>query len=247
MSTVFDFAGQTAIVTGGGSGIGAAIVRLLLEAGATVYAVDRDVSGVHPDALPAAVDVSEWSEMEALVARVLTERGRVDAMINNAGINSYTSILEASVEEFDRIMAVNARGVFIGMKAVLPHMIAAGRGAIVNTGSTAAIMGIDDRASYTASKGAVLALTRQVAVQFARSGVRCNCVHPGSTDSPMVADIVASSPDPEATRQRMERRQPMGRMGRPEEVAAAAVYLASDRASFITGVELTVDGGWTAA
>lgn len=247
VSTTFDFQGQTAIVTGGASGIGAAIAGLLVEGGATVYVADRQTDGAPAGTRPVSVDVSDEDDMSALAGRAMQETGRIDAMFNNAGINAFTNILDATVEEFDRIMAVNARGVFIGIKVTLPHMLAAGRGAIVNTGSNSALMAIADRASYTASKGAVVALTRQVAVQYASQGIRCNCINPGSTDSPMVAQIVASSDDPKATRARMEGRQPIGRMARPEEVAAAAVFLASDRASFITGVDLNVDGGWTAA
>ncbi|GCE42134.1 SDR family oxidoreductase [Rhodococcus sp. USK10] len=247
MTTIFDFEGKTAIVTGGASGIGAAIATLLVEGGATVFAVDRDPSTAPEGCKPIAVDVSNWQEMSVMTDDVLASTGRIDAMFNNAGVNAYTNILDATVEEFDQIVAVNARGVFIGMKAVLPHMLAAGQGAIVNTASNSAKMAIADRASYTASKGAVIAMTRQVAVQYAARGVRCNCINPGSTDSPMVADIIAKSEDPAARRLQIQSRQPIGRMARPEEIASAAVFLASDRASFITGVDLDVDGGWTAA
>jgi NAD(P)-dependent dehydrogenase (short-subunit alcohol dehydrogenase family) len=247
VTTRFDLAGQTALVTGGASGIGAAIVTLLLEGGATVFVADRDPTGTPQGAYGRAADVADSDEMTAFAAEAHDRTGRIDAIFNNAGINAYTSILDATAEEFDRIMAVNARGVFLGMKVALPYMIAAGRGAIVNTASNAAKMAVADRATYTASKGAVVAMTRQVAVQYAPAGIRANCVNPGSTDSPMVAHIIASSPDPEATRTRMHTRQPIGRLAQPSEIAGAAVFLASDRASFITGVDLNVDGGWTAA
>lgn len=246
MTTTFDFAGQTAIVTGAGSGIGRRMAAQLLESGATVYAADRDPSGAPEGAERVQADVADIDSMAAVVDAAVARTGRVDAIFNNAGINAFTDLIAASVDEFDRIMAVNARGVFIGMKLVLPHMIAAGGGAIVNTASTAAVIGILDRASYSASKGAVVALTRQAAVQYAAAGVRCNCICPGSTDSPMVADVVAASPDPDATRRAMATRQPIGRMASPDEMAAAALFLASDRATFITGVALCVDGGWTA-
>ncbi|GAA2339805.1 SDR family oxidoreductase [Dactylosporangium salmoneum] len=247
MATTFDFAGQTAIVTGGASGIGAAIARLLLDGGAVVIVADRDPGGAPAAAIGRRVDVASFDEVERLVDWTVARTGRIDAMFNNAAVNAFTDVTRSTVEEFDRLMAVNGRGVYNGIKAVLPHMVKAGRGAIVNTGSTAAIMGTPDRAAYSASKGAVSALSRQVAVQYAAQGVRCNCVHPGSTDSPMVADVIASSADPEATRRRMATRQPIGRMAQPEEIASAAVFLASDRASFITGIDLVVDGGWTAA
>jgi 2-keto-3-deoxy-L-fuconate dehydrogenase len=241
VTTTFDFEGQTALVTGGASGIGAAIATLLLEGGATVFVADRDPSGTPDGAAGCVVDVSSWEEMSGFVAAAHGRTGRID------GINAYTSIMDATPEEFDRIMAVNARGVFIGMKAALTYMVPAGRGAIVNTASNAAKMAIADRASYTASKGAVVAMTRQVAVQYAAAGIRANCINPGSTNSPMVAHIIASSPDPEETGARMRTRQPMGRLAEPSEIAGAAVFLACDRASFITGVDLNVDGGWTAA
>ena len=247
VTTTFDFEGQTALVTGGASGIGAAIATLLLEGGANVFVADRDPSGTPEGAVGCEVDVSSWEEMSGFAVTAHGRTGRIDAIFNNAGINAYTNIMDATVGEFDRIMAVNARGVFIGMKAVLPYMVHVGRGAIVNTASNAAKMAIADRASYTASKGAVVAMTRQVAVQYAAAGVRANCINPGSTNSPMVARIIASSADPEETGIRMRTRQPMGRLAEPSEIAGAAVFLASDRASFITGVDLNVDGGWTAA
>ncbi|GEK79155.1 short-chain dehydrogenase [Agrococcus baldri] len=247
MTTKFDFDGQTAIVTGGASGIGAAITRLLIESGATVYVADVDPESAPEGALRAEVDVADWDSMTAFVDDVAAQTGRIDAIFNNAAINAFTDLLDATVDEFERIMRVNARGVFVGMKAVLPSMLRAGRGAIVNTGSTAAVIGIDDRASYSASKGAVVALTRQVAVQYASRGIRANVVHPGTTSSPMLTQVIAAAGDSGATLQRLTTRQPINRMADATEIASAAVYLASDLASYVTGVELTVDGGWTAA
>lgn len=247
MATRFDFEGKSAIVTGGNAGIGAAIVQLLLDGGATVSVVDRDVSGIPSETTGYAADVSCWTAMSAVIDDVVARTRRIDALFNNAAINAHTSLIDSSPEEFDAIIAVNTRGVFNGMKLALPHMVAAGAGAIVNTASTAAVMGIADRATYSASKGAVVAMTRQVAVQYAASGVRCNCISPGTTDSPMVERIIAESDDPVSTRRRMETRQPIGRLAQPIEIAGAAVFLASDRASYVTGVALNVDGGWTAA
>lgn len=247
MSTTFDFDGQTAIVTGGASGIGAAIVGLLIEGGATVYVADVNLAGVATGARGVLTDVSDQAAMDALVAQALAETGRVDALFNNAAINAFTALADATSAEFDRLMSVNARGVFVGMKAVLAPMVAARRGAIVNIGSVAAVMGILDRASYSATKGAIVGLTRQVAVQYAPHGIRANVVHPGTTDSPMLAQVIAASDDPDGARKRVFERQPIGRPADPVEIASAAVFLASDRASYITGVELAVDGGWTAA
>jgi NAD(P)-dependent dehydrogenase (short-subunit alcohol dehydrogenase family) len=247
MTATFHFAGQTAIVTGAGSGIGARMAAQLHAAGATVYAVDIDPTGAPSGTVGIRADVSDLGSMSAVVDDAIARTGRIDVICNNAGINAFTELLDATVDEWDRIMAVNARGVFIGMKLVMPHMIAAGRGAIVNTASTAAVIGIRDRATYSASKGAVVALTRQVAVQYAAKGVRCNCICPGTVNSPMVAEVIAATADPGATRTMMEIRQPLGRMAGPDEIAAVAVFLASEHASFITGVALNVDGGWTAA
>jgi 2-keto-3-deoxy-L-fuconate dehydrogenase len=203
VATTFDFNGQTAIVTGGGSGIGAAIAQLLLEGGASVIVADRDPSSAPAGAWRQEVDVADLGQVEAVVELAVRQTGRIDALFNNAAVNAFTDIEHSAPEEFDRLMGVNARGVFNGIKAVVPHMVAAGRGAIVNTGSTAAVMGIADRAAYSATKGAISALSRQVAVQYASRGLRCNCIHPGSTDSPMVAQVVASSADPARTRERM--------------------------------------------
>jgi NAD(P)-dependent dehydrogenase (short-subunit alcohol dehydrogenase family) len=247
MNAALDFEGKTAAVTGAASGIGRQIAMQFIAGGATVFALDRNLEGVPDGSIAIAVDVSDMTSMTEAAGEILKHSGSIDVMCNNAAINAFTDLISATVDEFDQIMAVNARGVFIGMKVVLPHMLEAGRGAIVNTSSTAAVIGIPDRASYSASKGAVTALTRQVAVQYAGRGVRCNCICPGSTDSPMVADVIAASQDPAAMRLAMATRQPIGRMASPDEIAAAAVFLASDRASFITGVSLTVDGGWTIA
>jgi 2-keto-3-deoxy-L-fuconate dehydrogenase len=247
MATTFDFSDQSVIVTGGASGIGAAIVKLLLEGGARVFVFDRTLEGAPSGSSRVMVDVAAHAQVDAAVRDVVAETGSIDAIFNNAAINSFLPLADADADEFERIMRVNALGVFNGMKAVLPHMTRAGRGAIVNTGSTAAVMGILDRASYSAAKGAVVALTRQVAVQYAPFGVRANVVNPGTTNSPMLEAVIASSQDPGATAERLNLRQPIGRLAQPEEIAGAAVFLASDRASFVTGIELTVDGGWTAA
>ncbi len=247
MATSFDFHDQTAIVTGGASGIGAAIVRLLTAGGARVFVFDRHPAETGPAVVSVEVDVADARGMASAVDAVVRDAGAVDAIFNNAAINSFRALADADADEFERILRVNALGVFNGMKAVLPHMLRRQRGAIVNTGSTAAVIGIADRASYSASKGAVVALTRQVAVQYASQGIRANAVNPGTTDSPMLADVIAASADPEATAERLRTRQPIGRLAQPEEIAGAAVFLASDRASYITGIELTVDGGWCAA
>jgi 2-keto-3-deoxy-L-fuconate dehydrogenase len=183
--------------------------------------------------------------MTAAFNEVLTVSGRIDVLFNNAGVVSHTDVIAATLDEFDRVMAINARGVFIGMKLALPHMVAARRGAIVNTASAAALIGLPGRATYSASKGAVVALSRQAAVEYAPHGVRVNCICPGTTNSPITQDMMSRGPDGDDIRRELENRQPLRRMADPQEIAAAALFLASDQASFVTGACLPVDGGWT--
>jgi NAD(P)-dependent dehydrogenase (short-subunit alcohol dehydrogenase family) len=241
------FDGRTAVVTGAGSGIGFEMARMLLEEGAAVIAGDLDPSAVPAGAAGVKVDVSQPDDVQALMAAAMARTGRLDVLLNNAGIGSTADPIECSVEDWDRVFAVNVKGVFLGTKFALPHMLAAGRGSIVNTSSVAGIIGLPNRASYCASKGAVTAFTKQVAVQYAGTGVRCNCVCPGTVDSPWVGRLMDETEDPAATRAALIARQPMGRLGRPDEIAKAALYLASDDAAFITGTALVIDGGLTAA
>lgn len=240
------FQSRTAIVTGAGSGIGREIGRLLIDEGATVIAADLDPTGAPEGSVPVEVDVSDPDDVDALVREALERGGTIDALFNNAGIGSTNDVVACSLEEWDHLMAVNARGVFLGIRSVIPHMLAAGRGAIVNTASVAGMIGLRDRFAYSAGKGAVIALTRQVAVQYAGTGVRCNALAPGTVDTEWVGRLLAGSDDPEAARAALIARQPVGRLGTPTEVAHAALYLASDEAAFVTGSVLVIDGGLTA-
>lgn len=237
------FEGQTAVVTGAGSGIGFEMARQLLEEGAVVLAGDIDPGGAPDGTTPVGVDVSDPSSVEALISSAVSKTGRIDLLFNNAGIGSTADPVSCTVEEWDRLFAVNCRGVFLGTKAALPHMLDAGRGSIVNTASVAGMIGLKDRAAYCASKGAVIAFTKAVAVQYAGTGVRCNCICPGTVDSPWVERLLSQTDDPKAMREALIARQPVGRLGRPDEVARAALYLASDDAAFITGTEFVIDGG----
>ncbi|HEX5113585.1 MAG TPA: SDR family oxidoreductase [Pseudonocardiaceae bacterium] len=237
------FAGRRAVVTGAGSGIGRELVRLLLDEGASVVGVDVETSDVPDGAITVRADVSDEADV-AYFARTAQDRlGGVDLLFNNAGIGSTATATDTSVDEWDRVFAVNVRGVFLGTKHVLPGMLERGAGVIVNTASVAGLVGLPDRAAYCASKGAVIALTKQVAVQCANAGIRCNCVCPGTVDSPWVGRLLADADDPDSRRAQLVARQPMGRLAEPTEIAKSALYLASDDAAFVTGTALVIDGG----
>ncbi len=240
------FEGRTVIVTGAGSGIGFEAARTFVAEGAHVIAADLNGGGP-AGSVEIEADVSVEADMERLVQSALDATGRLDVMCNNAGIGSTADAVACSAEEWDRVFAVNVRGVFLGTKHALVPMLRVGRGAIVNTASIAGLVGLRDRAAYCASKGAVVAFTKQVAVQYADRGIRCNCVCPGTVDSPWVAGLLDKAEDPERARAELVTRQPLGRLGQPDEIATAIVYLASDDAAFVTGSALVIDGGITAA
>lgn len=240
------FEGRTAIVTGAGSGIGFEMARLFLKEGAAVVAADLQPDNAPDGSLPVKVDVSAPDDAKKMIDLAVERTGRLDILCNNAGISSTTDVLSCTVEEWDRVFAVNVRGMFLGTKYALPHMLDRGVGAIVNTASVAGMIGLKDRAAYCASKGAVIGFTKQVAIQYAGTGTRCNCICPGTIDSPWVGNLLDQADDPLAMRAELIARQPVGRLGTPEEVAKAALYLASDDAGFITGSAWVLDGGLTA-
>jgi NAD(P)-dependent dehydrogenase (short-subunit alcohol dehydrogenase family) len=241
--TMKRFDGRTVVVTGAASGIGFEMTRLFLAEGAVVYAADRRDGPRADGARSVNVDVTDEAAVERLMKQAVTETGRIDVLCNNAGIASTTDPITCTTEEWERVFSVNVLGVFLCTKYALPSMLAAGRGSIVNTASAAASVGLKDRAAYCASKGAVVAFTRQVAVQYAGTGVRCNSVSPGTVDSPWVARLLAAAPDAAVARAQLVSRQPVGRLGKPWEIAKAALYLASDDADYITGTDLVIDGG----
>lgn len=240
------FDGRVVVVTGAASGIGQAAARLFLAEGARVVAADLAPAGVPEGCLPVEVDVAEPGSVRALAERAVSAYGRIDVLCNNAGVGSTADVISCPVEEWDRVFAVNARGVFLGIQTVLPHLLRQGDGVIVNTASVAGLVGLPDRAAYCASKAAVIGLTKQVALQYAGSGVRCNCVCPGTVDTPWVGRLLDAAGDPADMRERLRARQPMGRLGTAEEVAEAIAYLASDAARWATGTALVIDGGLTA-
>ncbi len=245
--------GRIAIVTGAGSGIGRAIAHRFAAAGAAVVAADLNLAAAEETAtaspeqiVPYQVDVTDEPSVQRLVQATLERFGQIDILVNNAGIGTTKDIVETDLEEWERVFAVNVRGVFLCCKHALPSMLARRYGVIINMGSVAGLIGIPQRAAYCASKGAVVTLTKQIAVAYVKQGIRCNCICPGTVDTPWVERLVAQTPDPEAARRALEARQPMGRLVQPDEVAAAALYLASDEAAAVTGSILVVDGGWMA-
>ena len=238
--------GQTVVVTGAGSGIGFEIASKFLALGAVVVAADLDPDGAPDGTHRVVADVSDPRAVESLVQTAMELTGRIDVLCNNAGVSSVTGPVECTPEEWDHVFGVNVRSVFLGIKYTIPIMLAQGGGVIVNTASAAGMIGLPDRAAYCASKGAVIALTKQVAVQYATQNIRCNCVCPGTVDSPWVGRLLDGTDDPVALRAELIARQPLGRLGTPSEVADAIVYLASPSASFITGTSLVIDGGITA-
>jgi NAD(P)-dependent dehydrogenase (short-subunit alcohol dehydrogenase family) len=247
---------RVAFITGAGSGIGRAMALIFAEEGAHIFGVDLDqgqldetcrmVEGRGGRAAGVTGDVSDEEAVEGAVRRCLDTFGRIDILCNNAGVGSTQVVTETPTEVWDRCMSVNARGTFLGCKYVIPHMIEAGGGVIVNTASVAGLVGLKNRAAYCASKGAIVSLTQAVAIDHVSQNIRCNCVCPGTVDSPWVARLLAGAEDPERERAALVARQPMGRLGTPEEVARAALYLASDDAAFVTGTALVIDGGLTA-
>jgi len=239
------FEGRTVVVTGAASGIGWETACQFLAEGATVIAGDR-APGAPDGAIAVRADVTAPDEVEALVAAALTTTGQLDVMCNIAGLGSSADALDCTPEEWDRVFAVNARGVFLGTKFALPPMLGRKRGVIVNMASVAALVGLRDRAAYCASKGAVVAFTKQVAVQYAAQGIRCVAICPGTTDTPWVERLLAETADPARRRDDLVARQPLGRLADPAEIAKAVLYAASDDAAFMTGSELVIDGGLTA-
>jgi 2-keto-3-deoxy-L-fuconate dehydrogenase len=253
---MFSLANKIALVTGAGSGIGAAIAQSLARAGAEIFVADRDRAAgekmrneIKTSGASAAfleIDVSDPASCDKVAAQLLGARKRLDILVNNAGIGAVGTTLQATAADLDRLYQVNVRGVFNMTKAFLPSMIEHGGGSIVNIASIGGIVGIRDRVAYCASKFAVVGLTKCMALDHAKQGVRVNCICPGRVETPFVSARLKEYPDPQKAYEEMAATQALGRMGRPEEIAAAALYLASDEAAFVTGSALLIDGGWSA-
>jgi len=237
-----DFAGLAALVTGGASGIGAATADLLAERGARVAVLDRaDLSG--SPHLGLTCDVTDRAAVDAAVERAAAELGGLDVLVNNAGVGATGDVTANDDDEWLRVLDVNVVGMARVSRAALPHLRRSRAAAIVNTCSVVATVGVPQRALYSASKGAVLALTLAMAADHVREGIRVSCVNPGTADTPWVQRLLAQAADPEAERAALEARQPIGRLVTPAEVAHAICYLASPRSASTTGTVLAVDGG----
>ncbi len=245
--------GKVAIISGGARGQGATEARMLAMEGASVVfgdilddegrQVEAQIRELGGEATYVHLDVTSEADWKSAVDTAVSAYGKLNVLVNNAGILIRKTLEETTGEDWDRIMSINAKGVFLGTRVAIPAMREAGGGSIVNISSTAGLVSSPSgSASYTATKGAVRLLTKSTAIQYAREGIRCNSVHPGPIETDMIQDSLS---DPAQMELRMQR-LPMGRVGKPEEVAYGVIYLASDESSFVTGSELVIDGGTTA-
>lgn len=253
---MFDLGGKVAVVTGGGRGIGRAICHVLARNGAAVCLLDIDAAQAEVvrdeiraeggQAAAYACDVGDQQQVLAVFAQLHAEHGRLDVLVNNAGIAHIGTVEETTEEDMDRVYRVNVKGVYNGIKAAIPYMKAAGGGSIVNLASIVSSVGLADRFAYGMSKGAVLTMTYSVAKDYLAYGIRCNSVAPARVHTPFVDGYLRQHyPGREQEMfDRLSKTQPIGRMGRPDEVAALVLYLASDEAAFVTGTNYPIDGGF---
>ncbi len=249
---MFSLKQKNSLVTGAGSGIGSAIARAFAEAGAHVWVADLDATGGSATVgqIQAAGGQAEFVKLdvtdEADIAAVAARCGVLDILVNNAGIGHVGSMLATSASDLDRLYAVNVRGLFSVTKAFLPAMLERGRGSVINLASVGGVVAVRDRCAYVTTKFAVVGLTKSLALDHSPAGVRFNAICPCRVETPFVQSRIAEYADPALARKQMESTQLAGRMARPEEIAAAALYLASDEAAMVTGSTLMIDSGWSA-
>jgi NAD(P)-dependent dehydrogenase (short-subunit alcohol dehydrogenase family) len=253
---MFSLKNKITLVTGSASGIGAAIAEAFARAGAHVYVADRvaeaaaqtvaRIKNNRGSAEAIAFDVSKEDEAERARQTVQASFGRLDVLVNNAGIGHVGTLLQTTGEDLDRLYAVNVRGLFNVTKAFLPGMLERRHGVIINLASIGGVVAVRDRLAYCTTKFAVVGFTKSIALDHALEGIRCNCICPGRVETPFVTARLREYPDPDKAYREMASTQAIGRMGKPEEIAAAALYLASDESAFVTGSEFIIDGGWSA-
>ena len=252
---MFDLTGKIALVTGAASGIGEAIANTFARSGAVVCLADIDE--VNGEKVAAAIkqdggqakyvtlDVAQDSDCQKAVAAVHGAHGRLDILVNNAGVGHVGSIEQTTADDLDRLYAVNVRGMFNLTKASIPGMLERKYGVIINMSSVGGVAAVKDRLAYCTTKFAVVGFTKCLALDHALDGIRANCICPGRVETPFVKARINEYPDPEKAYREMAATQALGRMGTPEEIAAAALYLASDEAAFVTGTALLIEGGFT--
>ena len=244
---------RVAVVTGAAAGIGESSARAFAREGARLVLVDLEADRLAKLAgeleqsstvvVEVSGDVSQASVCQSVVDRAMGQFGRLDILFNNAGIVLGGSLLDCTEEEWQRTMDVNLKSMFLMSRAVIPQMQRQGSGAIINMGSIAGPAGVANRGAYSVSKAGVVGLTKSLAIDFVQDGIRVNCICPGTVDTPSLRQRIASAPDPQEARRAFVARQPMGRLGRPEEIAALALFLASDDSRYMTGQAIVMDGG----
>jgi NAD(P)-dependent dehydrogenase (short-subunit alcohol dehydrogenase family) len=251
---MFDLTGKTAVVTGAGSGIGESIALLFAKNGARIVLLDislalaesvaAKVRSFGGEGAALGCDVGDSRSVQAAFAAIDERHDAIDILVNNAGIAHVGNVENTDEQAFERVLRVNVNGVYLCARAAVKRMVGRG-GVVLNMASIASLMGLEDRFAYSASKGAVLAMTRSIAVDYMRQNIRCNCICPARVHTPFVDKMVSEfhSGDEAATFEKLAKSQPMGRMGTPDEVAALALYLCSDEAAFVTGQAFPIDGG----
>jgi NAD(P)-dependent dehydrogenase (short-subunit alcohol dehydrogenase family) len=250
-----NFQGKVAVVTGAAKGIGRATAMAFAQSGAQVAILDMDKEGGekvvqeirqdHGEAMLLLTDISKEQDVQAAMEKTISSWGHIDILVNNAGVYFQANAVDTPQEAWNKVLAVNLTGAYLCTKYAVREMIKRGGGVVINVGSEAGLVGIKGQVAYNVSKGGIIALTRSCAVDFADMGVRVNCVCPGTTFTPLVQTAINRAPDPAAARRALEERRPLNRLGRPEEIAAAILFMASDEVGYATGAILSVDGGFT--